>query len=30
MSKAKHYQYRKSGSEHIIYGNKIKNNWNTT
>lgn len=29
-SKMRHYQYKKPGGEHIIYDNKIKNNWNTT
>lgn len=29
-SKAKHYQYRKPGGEHITYENIIHNNWKTT
>jgi len=27
-SKAKHYQYKKSGGEHRIYSNKVNGNWN--
>lgn len=29
-SKAKHYQWKKSGEESIIYSNQIGHNWNTT
>ena len=29
-SRCRHYQYRKPGGEHIVYENKIHNNWNTT
>ena len=29
-SKARHYQYKKPGSQHIIYENRIWNNWGTT
>ena len=29
-SKVKHYQYKKPGGEHIIYQNKIWNNWEAT
>ncbi len=29
-SKAKHYQYRKSGEEHIVYPNQIRGNWNAS
>ena len=29
-SKCRHYQYRRPGGEHIIYENKIRNNWRTT
>lgn len=29
-SKARHYQYKESGSEHVVYENKIWNHWKTT
>lgn len=29
-SKTKHYQYRKSGEEHIVYQNQVKGNWNAS
>ncbi len=29
-SKCRHYKFRKPGNEHVIYDNRICNNWNTT
>lgn len=29
-SKAKHYQYRRPGNEHILFENRIRNRWDTT
>ncbi len=29
-SKCRHYQFRKPGEQHIVYDNKIHNDWNTT
>ena len=29
-SKAKHYQWKKSGDEHVIYSNKVSGNWNVS
>ena len=29
-SKCRHYRFRKPGAEHIVYENKIHNNWMTT
>jgi len=27
-SKTRHYRYKKTGTEHILYSNKVKGNWN--
>jgi len=29
-SKAKHYKYKRTGQEHILYPNLVKNNWNSS
>jgi transposase InsO family protein len=29
-SMCRHYRWKKQGEQHIVYGNKIKGNWNTT
>ncbi len=29
-SRCRHYRFRKAGEEHVVYGNKIRSNWNTT
>ena len=29
-SKCRYYRWKKQGVQHIVYGNKIKGNWNTT